>query len=297
MERIRSVVPILAFMALAARTHAAPVRVHVVAASTDGQTPRGVYFALYAADDPWREPTAETVAPGGDAVFQVEPGTYELLAYAGDREPAAQRLDVQERRPAEARIALVAAFEANGSVSDPAGRPVAGARVRLVHNGLSELAAAHIAKAFETKTDANGWWSLSVPTSRWTPLLIEAPGYAPAWLRSDAKSGVVVLQPGGAVTLQLDRVDTDAVVLLSPVGELPGALTSTERYADLVSQPATPATLHWAAVAAGEYRVVVKPRNPTLAAWSLLANGQGGSLKSIGTVNVTSGETAELRIE
>ncbi|MBV9494571.1 MAG: carboxypeptidase regulatory-like domain-containing protein [Acidobacteria bacterium] len=215
-------------------------------------------MALYSPDDPWRKPSYEAVVSTGMASFNLRAGSYRMLAGAPGFQTTEQA--VETTSPSSV-VALMPLMETSGAVRDAAGVPIQGATVSTVNNGVSELGAQHLDTARRATTDAEGRWTLPLPPERSANLLIEAPGFAPAWRISrpaDASESDAVLQKGGQLRVQLDRIDAALVITL--VAEKANDIPSGTQK-QVWARPATSPTLEWKSLAPGAYRIIVQSKD------------------------------------
>ena len=119
-----------------------------------------------------------------------------------------QAAPTQVTHPAEARATL------QGTVLDPNGSPVAGARISVAPQGRPALVALDVA------TDAAGHFSVGLPPGRWR-LSTRVAGFAPASTDVTSADGVPITV---TLTLQPAALTEEVTVLATRLGGLPEAL-------------------------------------------------------------------------
>lgn len=248
----------LILCALAPVATGAPVRIRVVTAGSNTLVPNA-YVALYAPDDPWRKPSYESIVSGGLTSFNPPAGSYRILAGAPGFQTTEQPLDATS--PSSVVVSLMPLMERSGAVRDPVGMPIQSATVSTVNIGVSDLAARHLEVTSRAITDADGRWTLPLPPERSASLLVEAPGFAPAWVASrpaDSNGSDVILQNGGQLRVQLDR--TDAALLVTLAAENESDIPSGTQK-QVWARPAISSTLERKSLAPGAYRIIVQSRD------------------------------------
>lgn len=208
---------------IAASSFAATVEVTVQAPD---QTPVAfAYVELIAPDRAPARPSAETVLARGNGSLTVDAGNYEVFVAAPGYQPAVVQARVTEGKRNAVFAELTHGARLTGSVSDDHGQPLAHAVVsqaRVVPppgvSQFSSMAASVIGASWATESDDAGRWTVAVPEQFQIPLIIEAPGFAPAWIHWKPKEAApvdVALRPGGGLRATLDRTDPHLVVTLA----------------------------------------------------------------------------------
>lgn len=258
--------PILLTVALGSVADPEVVPVRVTVTGTGDETAiKNAYVSLYAPEAAWHRPSAETIARNGTATFRVRPGEYQILAGADGYQAGIQRISVSASWGGSVIVELLPNFLVSGTVTDRFGNPIRDARVSQVRIRLSDLALQQLGRAWVTSTDANGWWTLPMPTEWKLPISFEAPGFAPAWYVSRPEelpaSAEIVLQQGGGLHLTLDRPDPEMIVTLAAVEATPGNKIPPDAQMQLWAKRASKTTLKWDSLPAGEYRLIAASRD------------------------------------
>ncbi len=262
---------LLAFLSAAILAVASPpadpsIRISVRAAA--GGAPIGdAYIGLVPMDHSLARPAREIVARTGQAVFTIPPGTYGLTTAANGFHADLREARVVAGVDNEITVELNRAVMISGTVSDPEGNPIAGAHVTQAPAAtapladMSELALQQVGRSMRAITDANGAWQLTASRS---PLLIEANGWAPAWLAprpAEAPPVDVVLKKGSSLSVTLDRTDPAISITAVPTGENKLGLPS--RFQQIIwSREANYLSLDWRSLPAGDYKLVATWPDP-----------------------------------
>ncbi len=186
----------------------------------------GVYVALIPRDQPPSRTAVEAVVDGGVKWHDVPPGRYSLVAVAPSFDPSFRRIDIVAGKSLQVSMELQLRVELTGKVVDVSGRPVAGATVchplvvmPALLGRMSNLARQKALEYLRTTTDDHGSWKLAVSAGKASSLLIEAPGYGPAWVTSDpAKRELlpVTLRKGSSLRVVTNRPAPEFVLTLIP---------------------------------------------------------------------------------
>lgn len=256
-------------------------------------------MALTPRDAPLSRPLREVISPTGVADLTVPPGSYLLTAVADGLGTDYRKPVVIRPRAAPIMVSLSPEFKVNGLVTDAEGNPISSARIAhasaVPPPPIGTLSLAAI-KAFgarlHTTTDANGNFQMVVSTSRLTPLLVEAPGYAPVWVVYDPAGPQrnqvvdVTLRKGSSLKAILDRIDPEAVISVAPKtqnGQSVPAIAQSRMW----GREATAGIVTWDSLPPGDYRVMATFPNPVRFATPL----------EVGNVTLTLGASAELRVK
>jgi hypothetical protein len=246
-----------------------------------------VYVALVSLDQPAYRPTVEAVVDGTVKWDGIAAGRYVLLTEAPGFHPVTRNVEITDGKSGHLSVELQPEFELTGNVVDAAGRPVKNATIShpritppTLSGVMSDLARQH-ATHLRTTTDDNGWWKLGVPVKEFS-LLVEAPGYEPAWVSFDPKQSPmppVKLQPGSSLRIVTNRPAPDVVLTLVPSTRIETSVPFDWR--DRVwARDAGTTSVEWKSMPAGEYDLVASWPDPkqftapkTLRHVSLKANG------------------------
>ncbi|MGK2857862.1 MAG: hypothetical protein ACSLFQ_11710 [Thermoanaerobaculia bacterium] len=244
----------------------------IVVASESGSV-GPTYAALVRPDGPWRQPSAEGVTKSGSLDLVVSPGDYVLIASAPGYQLYIDKVTVAEGGPGLFEVELTPAVRISGSIGDEQGAPIAGARVMTNRAAVarpfgmfSDLGWDYIGNQETTGVDASGLWSLEVSGDGKTPLLVEARGFAPAWLSTPdvtAAGSKTTLRQGGQLKVLLDRADDAVVVVAVPRDESAAGSIPPELQRWVWSRQALTRELRWDSLPAGEYRLVAAYPDPT----------------------------------
>jgi hypothetical protein len=272
--------------------------VHITVTTNASAAITNAYVALVPRDAPMRRPLREAITPSGIVDLTVPPGSYLLTAGADGFETDYRKLVVIRRQPEPLWVSLSPEFRVNGTVKDADGKPIPNARVSQAAavppppvGTLSAAAMKAFGARLHTTTDAKGAWELVVSTSRKTSLLVEAPGYAPAWVLYDPagekrRQLEVALQKGSSLRATLDRAEADAVISVAP--KLKAGQTLPPIAQSLVwGREATGTTVAWDSLPPGEYRIFALYPDPTRFAAPV----------DVGSVTLTAGASAEVRVK
>jgi len=273
--------------------------VHITVTSDSASAPvANAYVALIPRDEPLRRPLHETIAVDGTADFTVAPGSYLLAATADGYDVDNKKIVVVRPTPAPLTVNLAPEHFVRGLVSDAAGRPIANARVAQALAALpssvgmlSAMATTAFGDRLHTTTDTAGAWKLTVSAGKKLPLLVEAPGYAPAWVLYDPSGDErdevnVTLEKGSTLEATLDRLDPDAMISIVAKSQ-EGQQVPAGFQPRVWGREATSNTVTWDSLAPGEYRVLVIYPDPLRFAAPVEA----------ATVTLTAGGNAELHVK
>ncbi|MFP5247468.1 MAG: carboxypeptidase-like regulatory domain-containing protein, partial [Thermoanaerobaculia bacterium] len=280
-------------------THQGGVPVQVIV-TTDGARPASgitnAYVALVPRDAPSRRPARELISPNGIANFTVPPGNYLLMAAADGLQTDFRKTIVVRRRTEPITVNLAPEFEVSGSVTDAEGRPIRNARIAHASvvppasiGTLSLMALMSFGPRLQTTTNANGAWQLAVAPDKRAALLVEAPGYAPAWVMYDPQEQQgeinVALPKGSSLKAKIDRTDPDVVIGLVATNQDEQSVPATAQ-TRVWGRNATGSAIRWDSLAPGEYRIVAMVPDPTRFAAD----------KELGLVTLVEGQTAEVTL-
>jgi len=148
--------------------------------------------------------------PGVEVAIRVLPGTLAGTLLSGPYD-ASEDVELDD-------IELPAAEKISGRVTDEAGKPVAGAKVRAAAGSLFEDEG--IPRYAETSTGADGSFTIANAPGKSGSLVVRAPGFAPSTQFSMQRSGVerVTLKRGGTVAgtvLDASGRPAEGVIVLS----------------------------------------------------------------------------------
>ncbi len=282
----------------------ATLHVTVTSKATGVDVIPNVYIGLIPRDQPLRRPKRETIATSGTADLLVPPGRYMLRASADGFETDFRQSVVVNQKFSQINISLIPEFKVTGLVTDQDGHPIANARI--AHpiavaassvGGLSKMAMDAVGSRLHVTSDANGSWQLAVSTIRKSPLMVEAPGYEPAWVVYDPTGPhrnqiTITLRKGSALKAMLDRIDPNIVVsVVSKTQEAPSVSTATQSVPPFMemhvwARETTRKTVSWDSLPAGQYRIVARYSDPLRFAPPV----------DVGTVTLTAGETAHAHV-
>jgi hypothetical protein len=273
------------------------VGVRVAVRSTRGAPIRGAYVALIPPYRPWGRPLAERIAPDdGVALFRVPPGSYRVVAVAPDfTSSGAGPITVSGTTNNAVDIRLTPLQPASGTVTDPTGNPVAGARIFVGYaagppglGNFSELHRRAVLDLRSTASGANGAWALPVATDTATPLVVEKQGYvtvARLYRPDQPQTSDFVLQPAAAsLRVKLDRTDSGILLTLSHLDDPQSPVPVDWQPKVWGQRPLTP-TVAWDGLPPGKYEILAKYTDPRSFAQAYTR------LKSIA---LAAGETAEV---
>lgn len=223
---VKKFVIIVALLAASTSSQTAWGAVVRVTTTAKGADAVEAYVALVAPDGSWNAPAAEALTKNGAAELHVPPGRYELIAAASAWGADVVTVFASDNNPQSANLELVPHGTATGLLETEEGLPMAAARIAWARAAiipeagvLSARAMRHLGRAESTQSDDNGWWSLAVPSDRTMPLLIEAAGYAPAWLvnrpTDEQTTHRIVLRRGSQLEVRT-KADSDVLVTLVP---------------------------------------------------------------------------------
>lgn len=249
-------------LATAPRDESVPVEVSV--RTITGLRVDDAYVAFVSPDRPNALPSFETVLPNGAAKLRLKPGTYKVFAFGKGMQESSRSVNVGPQSPALV-FDLKPAASVGGVVRDESGRPIADASVRhMVAVGpvaigqVSALARRNFSHAWETRTDAEGHWTLPGRDDGAVPVLIEAPGYAPEhrYYRA-AETHTTTLRPGSKLRVLFDRTESDRfVTLIRQTTPNDAAARGWESVA--WARPIESTTIVWESLPVGMYSVVVR---------------------------------------
>ncbi|HEX3110818.1 MAG TPA: carboxypeptidase-like regulatory domain-containing protein, partial [Thermoanaerobaculia bacterium] len=240
------------------------VHVTIRSGPADPVPVHGAYVALVGMDRPMYRPTMETVADGEVKWSAVPPGPYLLVVDAANFQPVVRHISVTSYSPAQASINLSPDIEVSGRVIDGAGKPIAGATIanaRIVPppnlSGMSDMSRRHALSYLITQTDESGSWKgRALPTNEMS-FLVEAAGYAPAWVKREPGSAelpAVTLKPGSSLKIVTDRAAPDLILQLrSTAIETP---IPPQIQHHIWAREAATKVVEWPSLPAGEYDVV-----------------------------------------
>ena len=234
-------------------------------AANESASVSGVYVALVAGDQPAYRPTMEGVVDGSVKWNDIPPGRYALIAVAPSFDLSVRRVDIVAGKRGQVGIELQPRVELTGKVVDVSGRPIAGATVShplvaipALLGRMSELSRQKALEYLRTTTDDHGSWKLAVSSGRASPLLIEAPGYVPAWVTSDpAKLEMpqVTLRKGSSLRVMTNRPAPGFVVTLVPSANIDTSIP-LEAQKQVWARETTTMVVEWISLPAGEYDIV-----------------------------------------
>jgi len=264
--------------------------------TTAGATGVEAYVALVAPDASTNDPTAEAVTNEGAAEFDVPPGRYEVIVAAPGWGANAMTVFAGDRTPQSVDIELTPHGTTAGVLETEKGLPVTSARIRWAAAAitpaiglLSDLAMRHLGDDQSSKTDENGWWSLTVPSDRMVPLLIEAPGYEPIWVlhrpTEEASANRLVLRLGSS--LEITTGDGVSGVLFTLVPSEPTEVVAPDWQRAIWTRQADNQSAVWEALPPGTYRVEAHCADPLRFCVAT----------EIGSVTVAKGERKKVRLE
>lgn len=240
------------------------VPVEVAVRTITGVRVDGAYVAFVSPDRPNARPSFETVLPNGAAKLRLKPGAYKVYAFGKGMQQSSRPVHVSAQSPALV-FDLKPAASVGGIVRDENGKPIADASVRhMIAVGpraigqVSALARRHLAHDWETRTDAEGHWTLPGRDDGAVPVLIEAPGYAPEhrYYRA-AETHTTTLRPGSKLRVLFDRTESDRfVTLIRQTTPNDAAASGWESVA--WARPIESTTIVWESLPVGIYSVVVR---------------------------------------
>lgn len=272
--------------------------VHITV-TTNASTPvKNAYVALIPRDAPKRRPMREAITPTGMVDLTVPPGNYLLIASADGFETDYRKLVVIRRQAEPLWVGLSPEVLVEGVVKDAAGNPIPNARIHHAAavpppavGTMSAMAIKAYGARLHTTSNAKGAWELVASAGRKTPLLVEAPGYAPAWVVFDPavtprKPLEVVLAKGSSLKAMLDRVDPDTLITVAPK-TAGGTTVPAVAQSAVWGREATTTTIAWDSLPPGEYRLFAIFPDPTRFA----------SPVDVGSVTLTAGSSAEVKVK
>lgn len=279
----------------AAPNDGSPVHITIVAKSPNAPAVANAYIALVPHDQPLNRPAREVIAANGSADLRVPPGRYVLRATANGFDTNHGELVVVHEAPTQLTVNLQPELTVSGTVTADGGKPVANARVTHVlavpppsARGLSEMAWKVFGARLHTTTGADGTWQLPVSSSKKTLLMVEAPGYAPAWIACDPGTSRnvvnVTLEKGGMLEAKLDRDDPAIVVFVARASE--GTTVPQPMQPHVWARAAT-RSVEWDSLPAGDYRIWSRSTDPR----------RFEPPNEIGRATVTAGGTAKVALK
>jgi hypothetical protein len=274
------------------------VTVHIMVTTQGANAPvKGAYVALIPRDQPLRRPAREMIAPTGNVDLAVPAGRYLLRASADMFDTDYQRMVLVNEGSDQVVVSLAPEFKVSGMVADPDGHPITDARITHMLilpppsvRKLSELAAKAVGSRLHAMSDVNGFWQLAVSTDRKSQLMVEARGYAPAWVVYDPAGPQrnqinVTLHRGSSLKVAIDRLDPNAVLtVIAKKQEEQNLPPAMQAYA--WAREATTNTLVWDSLPDGHYRIFARYPDPL----------RFGHPVEVGEVTLTAGEVAETRV-
>jgi|GEM_PF-2396045 len=272
-----------------------------------GDSPSRIYVAAVPEDQPWAEPTRETVLEDASSLsWSLPPGNYRLIAGAPDFLTVySPTIDLAPRQRHHETIELQRFAYLTGRVVDQEGSPLGGARVGRLRafvdhfsRRLSPLGEETLADNFLRETADDGRFTFPVHPSAGQFLWMEADHHTPRILRNvrwagpGSSLGTIALSPGGALdvhwTRPSDPASDDLRLQLVPGKDVElGSLTDEDARA-VWGRSVNPGSASWSSLPPGTYDLFVK--GPPYAAHRLVP-------QRVARFDVTPGETTSRTVE
>lgn len=249
------------------------------------------YVAVVPPDHQWSKPSFEQILRRGRGAITAPSTAYKVFVAAKGYQP---RILQPAPHATTLKIELNAEVVTRGTVSDEQGNPLDGAHVSRAGIGVrapagdfSATARQFLVESWSMRVDSSGSWTLPASDNMVAPILIEAPGYSPAWVLGQAgKHFDVVLRRGGGLELKLDRIELGTFLTLTNAavadGGIPGAWQSR-----VWARAADRATLIWESLPAGHYDVFAGVDDPLRFA---------GGVRKVGSIALRRGERGRLDV-